>query len=288
MVFFNYAIFWSLVLIQQLQGFSGAKYDDFNDICNRIWREDRNRLTLGRHYRVNIQNRIYDTWSDRDRAYSPLFSYVDRNIQNKPTFKSFLTLLDNYERFVGTTEDMTSAETRETRAFLKAISGTGPIKALHKYLIGKGMASTSMTNFLQELYKMWFYRYQRKSYRDSSGFEHVFVGEISRGKVSGFHNWLQLYHLEKARQLDYRGFLNYYSSEPSRLKLQFYWGNYKKLVSSVFLGTSPEFEIAVYTLCFMVNPGKSCQCRMNGQTIPIATHRFGGSNFLVGSAYLNI
>ena len=62
---------------------------------------------------------------------------------------------------------------------------------------------------------MWFYGYQRKSYRDSSGFEHVFVGEISRGAVTGFHNWLQFYHLERTNQIDYRGYLKYYSTSVS-------------------------------------------------------------------------
>ena len=63
------------------------------------------------------------------------------------------------------------------------------------------------------MYKIWFYRYKRLEYRDSSGFEHVFLGEISRGKVTGFHNWIQLYHLERKNELDYRGFFRYYNVE---------------------------------------------------------------------------
>lgn len=66
---------------------------------------------------------------------------------------------------------------------------------------------------MQPMYKLWFYRYRRLEYRDSSGFEHVFVGEISRGKVTGFHNWLQFYHLERNKKLDYRGFMRYYNVE---------------------------------------------------------------------------
>jgi len=41
---------------------------------------------------------------------------------------------------------------------------------------------------------------------NSSGFEHVFVGETRERDVTGFHNWIQFYLQEKAGQLDYRGY----------------------------------------------------------------------------------
>ena len=43
---------------------------------------------------------------------------------------------------------------------------------------------------------------------DSSGFEHVFVGE-TRGadEVIGFHNWIQFYLQEKADHVDYQGYI---------------------------------------------------------------------------------
>lgn len=83
--------------------------------------------------------------------------------------------------------------------------------------------------FIQDLKMMWFGLYSRNNNKlDSSGFEHIFAGlwaifcfsclsdvfiktfsnftgEIKGGKVSGFHNWIQFYLLEK------RGQLNYYS-----------------------------------------------------------------------------
>ena len=41
---------------------------------------------------------------------------------------------------------------------------------------------------------------------DSSGFEHVFVGETRRTKeVIGFHNWIQFYLQEKRGNVDYMG-----------------------------------------------------------------------------------
>lgn len=42
---------------------------------------------------------------------------------------------------------------------------------------------------------------------DSSGFEHVFVGETrGRRTVIGFHNWIQLYLQEKLGHIDYKGY----------------------------------------------------------------------------------
>ena len=43
---------------------------------------------------------------------------------------------------------------------------------------------------------------------DSSGFEHVFVGE-TRGadEVIHFHNWIQFYLQEKAGHVDYQGYI---------------------------------------------------------------------------------
>lgn len=42
---------------------------------------------------------------------------------------------------------------------------------------------------------------------DSSGFEHVFVGETKFGReIMGLHNWVQFYLQEKQDLLDYKGY----------------------------------------------------------------------------------
>jgi len=41
----------------------------------------------------------------------------------------------------------------------------------------------------------------------SGSFEHVFVGESKNGEISGLHNWLQFYNLERSNELDYRGYI---------------------------------------------------------------------------------
>lgn len=59
-----------------------------------------------------------------------------------------------------------------------------------------------------------------------------------------------------------------------------------KPTNSMFVGTSPELEMALYTLCFQVRPDGSCPLTYNGKTFNIQTYifRYRGKD-LVGSAY---
>ena len=60
------------------------------------------------------------------------------------------------------------------------------------------------------LFDLWFEFYPRSGSSgavvDSSGFEHVFVGEKKSASITGFHNWLQMYLLEKEGEVNYWGY----------------------------------------------------------------------------------
>ena len=64
---------------------------------------------------------------------------------------------------------------------------------------------------------------------------------------------------EKAGTLDYRGYIKPRSHNDARpddndqlLTLQFTWKGIEKSVGSSFIGVSPEFEFALYSMCFLV------------------------------------
>ena len=59
--------------------------------------------------------------------------------------------------------------------------------------------------------------------------------------------------------LDYRGYLKPRSrshaeanSNDHLLTLQFNWGDVEKFAGTFFVGVSPEFEMALYSMCFLV------------------------------------
>jgi poly(U)-specific endoribonuclease len=58
------------------------------------------------------------------------------------------------------------------------------------------------------LKQIWFTMYSRGGGKvGSSAFEHVFLGELKRGEISGLHNWIFFGTEEAQRQADYLGYI---------------------------------------------------------------------------------
>ncbi|XP_068122067.1 uridylate-specific endoribonuclease D-like [Hyperolius riggenbachi] len=149
---------------------------------------------------LNLQHKAStsEMGSGTDFSSQKFFSYVNESkLFTRPTFARLISMLDNYFERTGTEESETSDEIREQAAFLEAIFQTAVISNLSSFLITKGYYNSS-ESFERDLRDMWFGMYTRtRGSLDSSGFEHVFHGEIHKRKISGFHNWVQLYMLEK-------------------------------------------------------------------------------------------
>ena len=74
-------------------------------------------------------------------------------------------------------------------------------------MLCQGRADHDLRAFKQQLWQMWFSTYRRVVDNDSSGFEHVFVGETDHGETKGFHNWVQFWLQERNGQVNYHGHL---------------------------------------------------------------------------------
>lgn len=246
---------------------------DIRLACTRLWDLDSNRLVPGRDYELDIQQgtRPYSTG---DRASRPLFKRVDPSIWRRPTYRTFRMLLDNYESATGIAETVTRAELSENRAFLAACMKTNPMRYAHRFLAAKGMCEADEDDFLKQVEKLWFKLYRRDTRGDSSGFEHVFIGEhdVDADKISGMHNWVQIFIQESIGALDYKGYISSGRKRGSAppaddhiLTFQFSWNDELKPISTSFIGVSPEFELALYTLCFMFDLGADGD--IDGETI---------------------
>uniref|UniRef100_A0A4X2KD48 Uridylate-specific endoribonuclease n=1 Tax=Vombatus ursinus TaxID=29139 RepID=A0A4X2KD48_VOMUR len=239
---------------------------------------------------LNSQNRISpsETNDQVDRCPEPLYSYVNEELFSKPTYAAFINLLNNYHRVTGQGEHFSPQQLGEQDTFLQEIMKTAVMKELYDFLHQKNRYSSEQ-EFVSDLKNMWFGLYSRGSdERDSSGFEHVFSGEVKKGKVAGFHNWIRFYLQEKKGLVDYYSH-NYdgpWDSYPDVLGMQFNWDGFYKEVGSAFIGSSPEFEFALYSLCFISRPGRVCHLSLGGYPVAIQTYTWDKITYGNGKKYI--
>lgn len=245
--------------------------EELSQILTKLWELDDNKIYPGEDFKIDLQRYVcnarqcVDDYQDSRR---PMFEWIDEEkIFSRETYKTFRALLDNYEAACGEPEQVTYEEVSENRAFINAIMETEVMKECHKYLVEKGKAPAAVDKFKCQLYNLWFMLIRRtkgdKDF-DSSSFEHVFVGEHRGNEFIGLHNWIQIFLQEKAGCIDYHGYFRRETIQddqfPRLMAIQFTFrdadGSEKeKPMCSTFIGTSPEFEIAAYTICFFTKPG---------------------------------
>nr|CAD7461764.1 unnamed protein product [Timema tahoe] len=265
-----------------------------------------------------------------------------------------------------------------------------------------GLVASGQKAFRNLLHELWFTLYSRGNRKvGSSAFEHVFLGELKRGEVSGMHNWIYFSHEESLKHANYMGWIKKldfgtvsnttttcvkvpnttttcvkvpnttttcvkvpnttttcvkvpnttttcvkvpnttttcvkvpnttttcakvpnititcvkvpnttttcakvsnttttcakvsnttttYAKKGSILKLQHKWEGVIKPVGSMFVGTSPELEMALYTVCFLTRPNERCRLSMANKVFHIKTFTFNyRGKSLIGSAFPEI
>lgn len=74
---------------------------------------------------------------------------------------AFIALLDNYEHRVGFSEVETSEEKAEINRFLDAVLSTPTMRSFYSYLSNRRLVSPVISDFKEELYRIWFKPYKR-------------------------------------------------------------------------------------------------------------------------------
>lgn len=245
---------------------------------------------LNKHVRANYQRQTLSS-SSVDEAPNPLLSIDEQEVFAVPTIEKMRALFNNYEVDTMVNEYVTPMEKKEENDFVDALLATSVMRSAMLFLQKKGVVTADPKTHHELLKTIWFQLYSRGNGKiGSSGFEHVFLNEVSNGTMIGLHNWVYLYDQEKAGRLDYQGYIKKMDlgtkGEIAKIRLTF--DKLSKPSNSLFIGTSPELEIALYTVCFQMRPDTECPLAYNGKkfTLKTFTFRYRGKN-LIGGAWPN-
>ncbi|XP_045778540.1 endoribonuclease CG2145-like isoform X2 [Maniola jurtina] len=265
-----------------------ASDTELQTVSEELLRKDVN--NAAKYVAVNYQEKTTSQSKD-DKAPLPLLT-ISPEVWNITTIQLFLPLLDNYERDTLTNEHVTSQERIEENSFMDVIMATSVIRHLMNFLKDKGYVAQDPKQQRDFLKHIWFGLYSRGQGKiSSSGFEHIFVSELKNGEVSGLHNWLYFSKEEVANRINYLGYLKYveFNDKGAVIKMHFNQQGVDKPVDTMFIGTSPELEIAIYTLCYVTRVGNDCKLKLGNKDVNIVTHnfRYRSKNY-IGSGYPQI
>ncbi|TGZ66301.1 hypothetical protein CRM22_005406 [Opisthorchis felineus] len=254
----------------------------------KLWKIEHTKFGSTKDYSLNFQGFMNKNNPKADEAPHPLFAEVNVTalISRIRTIPAFMKLLDNYVASVGVPETRTSEHEEEIQSFLSEIMKTDVLKETRKFLEQEGMRFTSEADFLHFFEQLWFAPYKRRRQNDSSAFEHVFVGEKKGSEVSGFHNWIQFLRLERTGVLDYQGYFAKQCGDPPRvatLAFRMQDGSTKPR-GSMLLGTSPEFEMALYTVIFL-SRHKHFNVQLDSCKAVVTCHPTQGGSY-IGTCYI--
>ncbi|WKY15599.1 hypothetical protein Q1695_000798 [Nippostrongylus brasiliensis] len=215
---------------------------------------------------INYQNMASHKDFSHDNAPDPLYTAVSASSLTGATYKAYDNLIVFYQHAdVDVEETVTSTWQDSISAFLDAVMNTKVVQSAQTFLVQQGLASADPAKFKDLLNSLWFTTYARNKALGSSGFESVFSGEVQGTNVIRFNNWLRYYEQEKAGLSNYHGWFT--REKGVQLSLQFEWNNFQALETNMLLNTSPEFEIAVYTICAL--SGGECDMTINNQAVTI-------------------
>ncbi|XP_012138594.2 endoribonuclease Arlr [Megachile rotundata] len=201
--------------------------------------------------------------------------YVSPRIPWTVTTKSFMKLLDNYELDTYKPEIITKEKELEENEFISNLIKADVILHVMNFLSLKGFFKNDLETYKNTLKEIWFHLYSRsKGINGSSGFEHVFIGERKPRKgITGLHNWISFSSGESLNAINYFGFSRNMEFVDQMAILETYFTyNKKRKMSTIFIGTTPELEIALYTLCFFTRPNKRCNVSFTKEKFSIQTY----------------
>ncbi|CAG5103671.1 Similar to CG2145: Poly(U)-specific endoribonuclease homolog (Drosophila melanogaster) [Cotesia congregata] len=207
-----------------------------------------------------------------------------------PTISKVLTIYDNYQLDTRINEHISPLQRTEESLLVDTFLSTNVMSAAMRFLADKGFLKQDYYEYKDTLRRLWFNLYSRGEGKiGSSGFEHVFLTELKLGtEISGLHNWIYFNAEEAKNKINYLGYIKKLDlgDKGAILKIHAKFNDIDKPVTTMFVGTSPELEMALYTVCFLTRPDSSCPVSLGGSKFNIVTHKFRyRGNDLIGSAY---
>ncbi|XP_063973639.1 endoribonuclease CG2145-like [Diachasmimorpha longicaudata] len=234
----------------------------------------RKESTLKDYCIVNLQNQVTSE-NSTDQASGPLM-YTSMDLYDLPTVRALHKMFNNYEINSTLTEPITTEQQNRENVLVDTFLKTTPMKDAMNWLASKDYFGPTEAEMLEVLRSIWFTKIEGTT----SGFERIFLAEIyPDSNLLGGQNWIYFTYEESLKNINYMGYTEErnLTDKAKLLSVNFSMRDVTKNNSTMLIGTSPEFEMALYTICFYTRPDDFCPISLGGNKFHIYTHSFQDS-----------
>ncbi|KAK2155015.1 hypothetical protein LSH36_251g03121 [Paralvinella palmiformis] len=220
------------------------------------------------------------------------FTYVDETRLQSHTYGPHVDLLDNYITVTGTEDPCDLSCEGERSDYLDLLTATDAMNLAREFLGARNSSLLDPVVWKNYLYNLWFSPYTRTGgTMDSSGFEHVFLGEIDDNSAKGYHGWVKAYKDEQTGAFEYLGNDDLCQPDTPKFSMNYVVDgtSYHKSTTSMMIKAPPEVELAFFTICKFTRSNRVCTVTVGGPIQDIQTYDNDCSSEpqygCIGSAY---
>lgn len=225
---------------------------------------------VSKYIKLNLQKRSTSV-NVTDEAPKPLFN-IDPILFDYPTIYVTHTLYGNYEHDFQKKTNRTQETREHENLLLDTYLNTNVMAATMQWLSDRGFIGSDDFERKDVLHRIWFTIFSGST----CGFERIFDSENYGTEILGVQDWLHFSNRESLNHINYMGYVDQMKlgTSASLLKLNFEMNGIKKPNATIFVGTMPELEMALYTICFYARSNDACTVSLGGTIVNLYTHSF--------------
>ncbi|XP_054014060.1 endoribonuclease CG2145-like isoform X2 [Hylaeus anthracinus] len=240
--------------------------DELYKITEDIFAKSHN---ISKYIRLNLQNRVTST-NITDEAIEPLFD-VEQELLYYPSIYVMRALYDNYEHDFRQKLNRTIHIRENENLLIDTFLNTNEMAIAMQWLADHGFIDPDDFEKKDVLRRIWFTIFTGST----CGFERVFASENYGTAIIGVQDWIYFENQESAKRIDYMGYVDKLKlGDASLLKLNYKMDGIDRPNATIFVGTMPELEMSLYTICFFARSNNLCPVSLGGTKFNIYTHSF--------------
>ncbi|KOC70597.1 Poly(U)-specific endoribonuclease like protein, partial [Habropoda laboriosa] len=225
---------------------------------------------ISKMIKLNLQTRVTSP-NVTDEAREPLFD-VEPELLEYPTIYATRSLYNSYEYDYKKKINRTIETRKMENLLIDTFLNTNEIATAMQWLADHGFVDPDDFERKDVLRRIWFTMFSGST----CGFERVFASENYGNAIVGVQDWIYFQNQESQKRIDYMGYVDKLNlgSTASLLKLNFQMDGIIRPNATIFVGTLPELEMSLYTICFYARPNNLCPVSLGGTKFNIYTHSF--------------